>query len=123
MPDGEIAAVLSAESEGEAYFQVRPEVRAAELEGEMLDAVETHLATCDEKGNCSLGVWADSQDVMRRGLLHARGYEKDGTAEHQHRRFLDRPIPEPSVAQGFTLRPLGDIDELPARSWFSWRAC
>ncbi len=31
-------------------------------------------------------------------------------------------MPDVALPKGFTLRPLGDVDELPARSWFSWKA-
>jgi GNAT superfamily N-acetyltransferase len=31
-------------------------------------------------------------------------------------------IPETPVAEEITVRALGDVDELPARSWFGWKA-
>jgi mycothiol synthase len=34
---------------------------------------------------------------------------------------LDDPFPHAPVAEGYTIRCLGDESELPARSWASWR--
>jgi mycothiol synthase len=42
--------------------------------------------------------------------------------EYQRRRKNTQAIPETLVPEGYTIRPLGDEDELPARSWASWKA-
>jgi ribosomal protein S18 acetylase RimI-like enzyme len=42
--------------------------------------------------------------------------------EHQRRRSLDAPIPEARPPPGYVVRARGDEEELPARSWASWRA-
>jgi mycothiol synthase len=122
LQDGSIAAVLNAEGPGEAYMQVHPDFRSPVLEVEMLDAAERYLTSTDELGQKQLGVWADSHDVLRQAALRQRGYTKSNQAEYQHRIALVKPVSFPHVAQGFIIRPLGDMDELPARSWFSWRA-
>jgi len=114
--------VLNAEGHGEAHLQVHPDFRTQELECEMLDVAEQRLAVDEEGGRWSVAVWADSQDVLRHEILEARGYERQGDPEHQHRLVLHGPIAEVPVAAGFTIRSLGDVDELPARSWFSWKA-
>lgn len=122
LPDGRIAALLNTEGHGEAHFQVHPDFRTPELEREMLDVAEARLAVGEAAGGRALAVWADSADRLRQGLLAERGYVREGDPERQHRLLLDGPLSEVSLAHGFVLRPLGDIDELPARSWFSWRA-
>jgi mycothiol synthase len=35
---------------------------------------------------------------------------------------LERPIAEAEAAEGYCVRALGDVEELPTRSWVSWRA-
>jgi mycothiol synthase len=113
--DGEIVAVLNPEGPGEAHLQVHPELRTPELEEEMLAVAEEHLAA-DHDDKRVLTVWRDDQDVLKR-----RGYTKGTWTEHQWRRDLDAPIPDVPVSPGYTVRALGDVDELPARSWASWR--
>ena len=88
----------------------------------MLDVAEQRLAVDEEGGGRRIAVRTDSEDALRHGILKARGYRQEGDPKQQHRLFLDGPIPEVPLAEGFTIRPLGDVDELPARSWFSWRA-
>jgi mycothiol synthase len=121
-PQGQIIAVLNRESAGQAFLQVHPGQRNAELETEMLDVAEQHLATKRSNGRRKLTVWTDGQDVLRQGLLIQRGYTKDDGPEYQHRRALVQPIPLTPVAEGYTVRALGEAAELPARSWASWKA-
>ena len=120
--DGEIAAVLNPESYGEGFLQVDPRLRTRALEEEMLDVAEQHLVHPQRK---KLWVVAHSDDDLRQEILSRRGFTKimrPQATEHQHRRWLDGPIPEVQVAPGYTVRSLGEIDELPSRSWASWRA-
>ncbi|MGD9403595.1 MAG: GNAT family N-acetyltransferase [Anaerolineae bacterium] len=120
--DGEIAAVLNPEGHGEAFLQVDPLLRTPELEEEMLDVAEQHLVHPRRR---RLWAWAHSNDNLRQEILTRRGFSKVGQAqvvEYQHRRWLDGPIPEVQVAPGYIVRSLGEIDELPSRSWASWRA-
>lgn len=118
--DGRIAAVLNPEGIGEAHLQVHPGLRTPELEEEMLCVAESHLAYSRD-GRRRLTVWTDDQDAMRLELLSRRGYAKGKWAEHQWRRDLDAPIPGVPVPLGYTVRALGGVHELPARSWASWR--
>jgi GNAT superfamily N-acetyltransferase len=122
LQDGQIAAVLNSEGQGEAFFQMHPHLRTPELEAEMLAVAEQKLAAPDANGQVRLGVWVDSRDQQRQMLLQQRGYHRSGQAECQHRRFLWLPVDRAKVPQGFIIRSLGDADELPARSWFSWKA-
>ena len=122
MPDGRIAAVLNPEGKGEAFLQVHPGLRTPELEAEMLAVAEQYLAASGADGQRTLGVWADARDELRQDILERHGYTRGGLTEQRHRRSLLTPIPNPAVAEGYAVRALGDIDELPARSWFSWKA-
>jgi mycothiol synthase len=118
--DGQIVAVLNPEGTSDAYLQVHPELRTPELEDKMLGVAEEHLAADRDDGRM-LDVWADSQDTLRLDILKRRGYTKGKWTEHQWRRDLDAPIPNAPIPEGYTVRALGDVDELPARSWASWR--
>ena len=118
--DGEIVAVLHPEGPGEAHLQVHPGLVTPELEDEMLDVAEECLAA-ERDGTKSLMVCADSQDPPRLSLLARRGYTRSPWAESQWRRDLDAPIAEAPLPPGYSVRSLGDVDELPARSWASWR--
>ena len=119
-PDGEIAAVLNPEGEGEAHLQVHPGLRTPALDEEMLAVAEEHLAV-DRDNERRLVVWTDGQDGRRLEILRRRGYTKGRWAESQWRRDLDGPIPAVPLPAGYTVRALGDHDELLARSWASWR--
>jgi GNAT superfamily N-acetyltransferase len=116
--DKRIGAVLHPDARGEAFLQVHPAWRAPDLLQEMLDIAERHLIHPARK----LWVLADSQDEPLQKILARRGYVKRGLSEHQWRRDLDLPIPEVPIAPGYTVRSLGEADELPSRSWASWRA-
>ncbi len=118
--DGRIAAVLNPEGPGEAHLQIDPALRTPTLESEMLTVAEEHLAA-EREGRRMLAVWADSQDAQRMDVLKRRGYTRGKWAESQWRRNLESPIPEAPIPAGYTVRALGDRDELPARSWASWR--
>jgi mycothiol synthase len=120
--DGEIAAVLHPESRGEAFLQVDPRLRTRALEEEMLDVAEQHLAHPEVR---KLWVLAHAHDELRQEILARRGFTRvvrPEAVEHQHRRLLDGPPPESQPAPGYTVRSLGEIEELPSRSWASWRA-
>ena len=116
-PDGHIAAVLNPEAPGEAHFQVHPHYNSPELAADMLAAAEANLM---HEGR--LVVFADSADTQRMDLLQARGYTRGEWPEHQWRHDFDIPVPDVPAPAGFTLRALGGAEELPARSWCSWRA-
>lgn len=119
---GEIAAVVNTEGKGHVFFQVHPDHRSPELEEEMLAVAEEYLTGEGPKGTGRVLVWADSEDRMRRDVLTRCGYKWTGRSEQQRRYPLDDPIPEILPPPGYTVRALGDVEELPARSWASWRA-
>ncbi len=119
-PDGQIATVLNPEGSGDVHLQVHPELRTRELEEEMLAVAEEHLAA-EQDGKRSLVVWTNAQDALRQAILQHRGYTRGKWVEHQWRRDLEATIPDVPLPPGYTVRALGDVDELPARSWASWR--
>lgn len=119
---GELEAVLNAEGLGEAFFQVRPDRRGETLEQSLLDAAEQHLAITDSEGHRRLTVWANSHDHLRQEVLSRRGYVRGDWPEFQRWRSLETAILDAPPAPGYTVRPLREGDELPARSWASWRA-
>ena len=120
--DGRIAAVLNPEGRGDAFLQVHPGLRTPELDEEMMGVAEERLAAPTLDGQRRMRVWANEHDALRQAILARRGYTKGAWPEYQRRRSLDKPIPEAKPAPGYTVRALGDVDELPARSWVSWRA-
>ena len=120
--EGRLAAVLHPEGVGEAFLQVHPAFRSAELEVAMMSAAETQYAVTQPDGRQRLTLWAHASDLVRRDLLQRRGYTRSNDPEYQRRRCMDAPIPDFVPPAGYALRALGDEGELPARSWVSWRA-
>jgi mycothiol synthase len=120
--DGNLAAVLNPEGKGEAHLQVNPGLRTPQLEMDMLEVAEQHLAVSTSSDQLRLRVWANAKDDLRKDILSRRGYQKGAGPEYQRCRPLSKPIPDVSVSAGYTVRALGDADELPMRSWLSWKA-
>ncbi len=119
--DGEIAAFLTTEGGGDAFLNVHPEARTASLEDEMVAVAEKHLAVpCT--GGPSLVVAAREGDTLREDVLAARGYKRLEHCEDQRRLDLTGRLPEGPVPAGYVVRSLGGPEELPARSWASWRS-
>lgn len=116
----QIAAVLNPEEPGDIFMQVHPAFKTNELEAEMIVTAEEHLSV-ERNENRRLFLWADSLNTQRQELLKARGFAMHNYTESQWRRDLVEPIPQVPVAVGYTVRSLGDENELPARSWASWR--
>jgi len=121
-PDGQIAAVLNREGRGQVSLQVHPALRTPELEGQMLVVAEEHLAARDSKGRQKLAVWTHERDELRQDILRRRGYTRGDEPEYQRRRPVSVPLPDVPVAAGYTVRALGDVEELPSRSFLSWKA-
>ena len=119
--DGQIAAVLHPEEAGQGYLQIHPAFRSMELEEEMIAQAEERLAIPrgDEK---ALYIWARPEDVLRVDVLTRRGYTRGRWAARVWQRDLNTPISAVPQAEGYIIRSLGNVDELPSRSWASWRA-
>jgi len=121
--DGKLVAALHPDGTGEAFLQVHPEFRTPELEVEMMSVAETQFAVTQPDGRQQLTLWAHADDPMRQDLLARRGYSKSKwLPEHQRRRDMREPIPDFQPVAGYAIRALGDVDELPKRSWVSWKA-
>jgi len=121
--DGKLVAALHPDGTGEAFLEVHPDFRTPELEVEMMSVAETQFATTQPEGRQQLTLWAHANDPMRPDLLARRGYSKSKwLPEQQRRRDMREPIPDFQPADGYTVRALGDVDELPKRSWVSWKA-
>jgi mycothiol synthase len=121
--DRQIAAVLNCEELGQAFLQIHPAFKSADMEGQMISLAEEHLRAPSRRGGYVLWVWTDAGDSERQALLTRRGFTHIAEAdEHQWRRSLVEPIPENPVREGYIVRSLGDSSEIPSRSWTSWRA-
>jgi ribosomal protein S18 acetylase RimI-like enzyme len=120
--EGQIAAVLNPEGPGHVYLQVDPGYRTPELETEMLVLAEEKLAVTQAEKRPRLNVFAEQNDVMRQEILKRRGYILSKFWEHHHRRQASRPVPDLVLPEGYEVRALGDVDELPDRSFLSWKA-
>ena len=114
--DGQLIAFLVSDGErGEAHFCVHPGQKTGELEEEMLDVAENHMAAVESDSTHRLRVWSPGQDKQRQGMFIRRGYRKSDWHEHQWRRQLDAPVTATTIAPGYTIRPLGDGLELLER--------
>jgi mycothiol synthase len=118
--DGELIAFMMPDGgPGEAFLNVHPILRTAQLEEEMLTVAEERLARTTQEGKRRLVVWAPQQDTLRQELLKARGYTKKDWPEHQWRREVGTPIPDVPVPTGYVIRSLGDGLELLERCYAS----
>ncbi len=116
----QLAAVLLPDGgPGEAHLLVQPDYKTVELEEEMLAVAEKCLAKVQEDGSHYLEIWSPEQDMQRNELLTRHGYRKGEGPENQWRRDLDKPIPAAPLAEGFTIRALGDGLELLERCYAS----
>jgi GNAT superfamily N-acetyltransferase len=121
--DHEIAGMISPDGRGEAFFQIHPGFRERVPLSEMLDVAEQKISQTKEDGKRELIVWVNEKDDAFKGLLSGCGYARSKhSAEYMRRRVLSAPIADQPPPEGYTVRALGDEDELPARSWLSWKA-
>ena len=120
--DGEIGAVLNPEAPGYAYFQVDPRYESKELDLEMLVQAEQKLAATKSGEQPRLNVFAEKFNEQRQEVFRQRGYKLSDIWERHHSRELSNPIPDVALPIGYEIHALGDVDELPARSFLSWQA-
>jgi mycothiol synthase len=120
--DGEIGAVLNGEGPGNAWLQVDPALRTPELEAEMISLAEKHLSSVASDGRHKVRVWAIEDDRLREKILKECGFVRSEAVEYARRRNMEEPVPSIDLAEGYSIRALGGPDEIPARSWLSWRA-
>jgi mycothiol synthase len=120
--DGQIVAMLNPDSPGEAFFQVHPSYHRQEILSEMLEEAERRLPKQREDGKKELIAWVNGEDEIHKEVLADCGYVRSKyLAEHMRRRSFTQPIPDSVPQGGYTVRALGEEDELPARSWLSWK--
>ena len=74
--DGRLAAVLHPDGPGEAFLQVHPAWRSAELEVAMMSVAETQFAVTQADGCQRLVIWAHEGDALGQDLLQRRGYSR-----------------------------------------------
>jgi GNAT superfamily N-acetyltransferase len=121
--DDQIAAVLNPDERRQVYLQVHPLYKSYDLEAEMVVYAEEHLRTPSRRGGQVIWIWTYQGDDQRQALLLSRGYSPIYDAEEHHwRRSLELPISDRSISEGYFLRSLGDVSELPSRARASWRA-
>jgi len=122
---GETVAVLIQGDPGVCHPLVDPGVQTAALEHEILVVAEEHLTTKTSNGRDIVFVWADVNDECLNGVLKERGYEAHESAhstEYHGWQALISPPEQAPLPSGYSIRSMGDVDELPARSLASWRA-
>lgn len=120
--DGQIVAMLNPDTDEEAFFQIHPLYRRQEILYEMLEVGELKLPKHKEVGRKELIAWVNEGDDIHKGVLTDSGYTRSKyLAEHMRRRSFTQPIPDSVPRDGYTIRALGEEDELPARSWLSWK--
>ncbi len=122
---GELIAVLNQGDPGVCHLHLHPEYRTDALEDAMLAVAEREYAAPADEGQRAVWVWAIEHDDGRTKILERRGYalyESGHAAEYNGRRTLRDPIRPVPLPEGFVVRSMGGIDELPSRSLASWRA-
>ena len=121
--DGRLAAAVHPICHDEIRLHIHPHLRTAELENEIFEYAEKHYSDFTEDGRRILYMPTFSDDTLRQEVLTRRGYERfEGGGYHWRRDLFNGPLPEAPVADGFTIRSMGPLEEHPARSWASWRA-
>jgi GNAT superfamily N-acetyltransferase len=116
--EGRIAGALTFEGRGDAYLHVHPMLRTGELEEAMICEAEYRAASFQVT---ALRIWARAEDTARQAMLRGRGYTPGEWPEYQRRRPMELPVAEHAPAEGYIVRALGGPEELPARSWASWK--
>lgn len=120
--DGQIVAMLNPDRNGEVFFQVHPSYHRKEILTEMLEVAEGKLPNTKDDGKRELIAWVNAVDDVHKTVLADCGYVRSKfSAEHMRRRFFTQPIPNAVLQHRYTIRALGEEDELPARSWLSWK--
>lgn len=121
--NGQIAAILNPDGPGEVFIQFHPLLRSKLPTNEILDTAEEKLFKTNQEGQQELIVWANSWDTDLKALLSKRGYALSKySMEHMRRRTINEAVSNTPAPIGYTVRELGGEDELPARSWLSWKA-
>jgi len=122
---GDVIAVLIQGDPGVCHPLIDPTVQSDDLATEMLVHAEQHLRTSLREGREAVFIWADDTDLSLQFLLAARGYVRHESAHaiefHGWRPLTTTPVPVP-IPDGYIVRSMGDVEELPMRSLTSWRS-
>ena len=119
---GRIVAMLNPDTTGEVFFQIHPADHSLALLSEMLDIAEQKLFKAREDGKKELLAWVNAEDTVYKNILVQCGYVRSKfSSEHMRYRPFSLPIPNAAPPDGYTVRALGEENELPARSWLSWK--
>jgi predicted N-acetyltransferase YhbS len=121
-PGGQTAAVLNREAPGSVFLQVHPDCQTPELIEEMITVAEKYLAVPSQDNRRKLHIWSLEQNSLRQEILQRREYVKTKKVDYQRYRSMSEPIADIPIPEGYKIRALGGEDELPARSYLSWRA-
>jgi len=117
--DGQgVAAWLLADPSHKSFdAQVRPDLRGAEFERELLEyASERTVELMQQYGIASDCIYADAfqGDRARTELLTALGWEPDGELPYVLNHAEIPAITLPNLPEGYSLRPAGGIEEAAA---------
>lgn len=101
--DGRLVGAVVPESIGDIALIVDPDFR--QIENDMLAWAEANVAEKLDSGKSRLWIWSFDWDTTRNDLLKQRGYAPDSERFYMHRRRdVSTPLPEPDIAEGYTLR-------------------
>jgi len=117
----QIRAVLNPEGPGCAYLQVDPQFRTPSLEQQMVAVAEENLADANSGKRPRLNIFTGEHDDVRQGILSNHGFQPTKYWERHHRCLISKSSQAVELPEGFKVRALGDIGELPARSYLSWK--
>ena len=117
----QIRAVLNPEGPGCAYLQVDPQFRTPSLEQQMVAVAEENLADANSGKRPRLNIFTGEHDDVRQGILSKHGFQRTKYWERHHSCLISKSSQAVELPEGFKVRALGDIGELPARSYLSWK--
>ena len=100
---GRIVGVVHPEDGGDLFIEVDAAHR--DLEEEMFAWGESNPSPPRREG-APPSTWVKSLDAFRKNILTERGWSWIGPDEYTRRRSLETPLPEGSVAAGYTVRSI-----------------
>jgi mycothiol synthase len=107
--DSQLVGAVNPDGDGQVALQLHPDYRC--IEADMIAWAEAHLTRSTEDSR-QLELFVYEYDATRRRLLEQRGYEKTPHGGVIRRlRFGSRPLPQPVIAEGYTLRTTRPGDE------------
>lgn len=120
-PEGRLGAILNGEGPGNAFLQIHPAFEGAALVDEMVSLAGQRLFRKTDTGT-RLNIWVNEHQSVRKDVLRRHGFTRGKWTEVQRRRDMSIQVPDIVIEDGYIVRALGDIEELPSRSWASWKS-